>query len=255
MQRTCKLRIVAMILALIAATLLPGCIKDTSKVQVEEVELYAATELSISNPLGNVKVAGAEVNNNDGMVYVKTEKFVDAYSLFGFASPDDYVNKVVATPTINDEGKIEMGVEVAPRSLFERLFVRIVPHVNRMVEAPTLISTDAEVQFGDMEFRNLPGDVNAVVSVGKVTADSPVGVVGEQRFDINVGELELRVPEGAGFEYDLSVDMGKAESNDFDLDLQHRFMGVRASGLKSGVDTPGLVAAKVNIGAISVKAR
>ena len=189
------------------------------------------------------------------MVYVRTEKFVDAYSLFGFASPDEYVDKVVATPTINDEGKIEMGVEMAQRSLFERLFVRIVPHVSRVVEAPTLISTDAEVQFGDMELRNLPGDVNAVVSVGKVTADSPIGVVGEQRYDINVGELELRVPEGAGFEYDLSVDMGKAESNDFDLDLQHRFMGVRASGLKGGLDTPGLVAAKVNIGAIAVKAR
>lgn len=243
------------IVTVLAAAVLPGCIKDTSKVLVEELELCSATELSISNPLGNVEVSGAEMNNMDGLVFVRTEKYVDAYSLFGFASPDEYLGKVAATPTINDEGRIEMGVEMAPRGLFERLFVRIVPHVNRIVEAPTLISTDAEVQFGDMEFRNLPGDVKAAVSVGKVTADSPVGVVGEQRFDINVGELELRVPGSSGFEYDLTVDMGKTESKDFDLDLQHRLMGVRASGLNGGLGNPGLVTAKVKIGTIAVNAR
>lgn len=239
---------------MLVALMLPGCIKGTSPVVVEETELCSATELSISNPLGNVKISGAELNNLNGAVYIKTEKYVDAYSLFGLATPEDYLAKVEATPVMHDTGRIDMSVQMAPRSLLERLFVRVVPHVNRVVEGPTLISTDAEIQFGDMELQNLPGNVKASVSVGRVTADSPVGVWGKHRFDINVGELKLRIPRQAGFEYDFSVDIGKAAAEGLDLDLNHRLLGDRASGLNGASGVPGLIAAKVKIGNIEVKA-
>ncbi len=252
MRQLDRIKMIMVMTAILSAVFLPGCVKGTSDIFVEEMELCAATELSISNPLGNIKVVGAELNNMDGTVFVKTEKYVDAYSLFGFATPNEYVNQIKVTPTM-DNGRVEMAVEMAARGLLERLFVRIVPHVNRTIEAPTLISTNAELQFGDVELRNLPEDVKASVSVGTVTADMPVGVVGEQRFDINVGQLELRLPKHAGFEYDLKVDVGKTESPDFDLNLKRRLLGVHASGLAGGLDRPGLVTAKVNIGFIAVK--
>ncbi|NLV43677.1 MAG: hypothetical protein GXY07_04155 [Candidatus Hydrogenedentes bacterium] len=250
-----EIRVMIALLIMLAAALLPGCIKGTSPMIVEEMELCSATELSISNPLGDVKVSGAELNNLNGAVYIRTEKYVDAYSLFGLASPEAYLGKVMATPVMNDTGRIDMKVQMAPRGLLERLFVRVVPHVNRVVEGPTLISTSAEIQFGDMELKNLPGDVKASVSVGKLIADSPAGVWGEHRIDIDVGELELRVPKRGGFEYDFLVDIGKAESEDLDLDVKHRFMGARAAGLAGTLNTPGLIAAKVKIGSIAVKAQ
>ena len=244
--------VVAGVILSLSAALLSGCIKDTSDLFVEEVELRAATQVAITNPLGSIKVVGNALNNGDGAVFVKTEKYVDTYSLFGLASPNEYVDRVLATPSVHD-GRIAMDVHLAGRGLFDRLFVRIVPHVNRIVETPTHIAATAEVQIGDVELRNLPGDVTASVSVGKVTAYAPLGVFGEQQFDVNVGELTLLLPGDAGFQYDLTVDMGTVESTHPGLETQRRLMGARAAGLTGGRQHPGLVAAKVNIGSISVK--
>lgn len=242
------------VLFLLAACMISGCVKGTSDLSTEEMELFAATQLSISNPLGNIKVTGAEFNNEDGVVFIKTEKYVDAYSLFGFASPNAYLDQVEVTPTM-DNGHVKMSVALGPRGFWDRLFVRIVPHVNRIVEAPTAITTNTEVQFGDVELRNLPGNVKTAISVGNVTANTPAGVFGEQYFDIDVGQLNLHLPEKAGFEYDLAVDIGKAEFQDFDFNQYPRIMGVRASGLRGNSDRPGLIAAKVTMGTIAVKAQ
>jgi hypothetical protein len=233
-------------------TMLSGCIKGTSTTLVEEVELCGATHLTITNPLGNVKIAGADYNNWDGVVVVATEKFVDTYSLFGLATPDEYLDSVIATPTI-ENGVIQMNAQVNARNLLDRLLVRIVPHVNRIVEAPTLVSTEVAINIGDLELRNLPADVKASVSVGKAVVDSPIGVLGKQEFEVNVGELEMLLPDDSCFQYELAVDMGSIEDKDFALDVQRRLMGVRASGLAGSQQTPGLIGATVNIGTIAIK--
>ncbi len=242
------------LLLLLSVAMVSGCVKGTSDIFIEEMELCAARELAISNPVGNVTVTGNAFNDSDGVVFIKTEKYVDAYSLFGFASPNAYLDSVMVSPTLKD-GRVELAVQLGARGFLERLFVRIVPHVNRFVETPTYISTNAEVQFGNMHLRNLPGNVTAAVSVGNVTTAAPMGIFGEQHFDIHVGKLELSLSPKASFEYDLAVDIGKAEFQDFDLNLHQRIMGARAAGLKGTLDQPGLITAKVSMGTLTVKAQ
>ncbi len=254
MADTCGKMRIGSLLLLLSAGLISGCIKGTSDISIEEMELCSARELSITNPLGDVAVTGSEFNDNDGVVFVKTEKYVDAYSLFGFATANAYLDNVTVTPTMKD-GRVELAVQLDTRSFWERLFVRIVPHVNRIVEAPTYISTNAEVQFGNMHLRNLPGNVKAAVSVGNVTTSTPTGIFGEQYFDIHVGQLELNLSPKASLEYDLAVDIGKADVQDADLNLHQGILGARATGLKGHLDRPGLIAATVKMGAITAKSQ
>jgi hypothetical protein len=232
-------------------TMLSGCIKGTSTTLMEEMELCGATHLAINNPLGNVKIAGVDYNNWDGVVTIVTEKFVDTYSLFGLATPDEYLESVTATPSI-ENGVVQMNARVSSRNLLSRLFVRVIPHINRVIEAPTLVSTEVNINIGDLELRNLPADVKASVSVGKAAVDSPWGVVGKQEFEVNVGDLEMLLPDDSSFQYDLGVDMGSIEDKDFPLDVQRRLMGMRASGLAGNQQTPGLIGANVNIGTITI---
>ena len=247
-------KMIIMTMIVLSVCLLSGCIKGRSDVVVEEMEFCAATEMTITNSLGNVQVNGLHLNNHDGVIFVRTEKYVDTYSLFGLGSPNEYMDLVMSTPVIRD-GVLSMNVELRRRSLFDRLFVRVVPNVNRIVEAPTLIATTAEVQIGDLELRNMPGDVNATVNAGKVTVDSPLGILGEQQYNINIGELAVRLPRETGFRYDIAVDIGDIELEAFGAIPQRRFMGRRASGLAGFTQTPGAINAQVNIGTVAVVPR
>ena len=94
MADTCGKMRIGSLLLLLSAGLISGCIKGTSDISIEEMELCSARELSITNPLGDVAVTGSEFNDNDGVVFVKTEKYVDAYSLFGFATANAYLDNV-----------------------------------------------------------------------------------------------------------------------------------------------------------------
>lgn len=243
-----------LMLVLFSASSLSGCVKGRSAVIVEEMELCGPDKLSITNPLGNVKVSGTVFNEPGSVISIKTEKYVDTYSLFGLASPDDYVGQVLVTPVVLNNA-VEMNVKVGARQLLDRLFVRVVPHVNRTVEAPTTISVSAETNIGDIELNNLAGDVSTSVSAGKVIVDAASGIWGEQHYKVQVGELLLSCHENSGFHYDLAVDIGHADVSGLDISPERRFMGVRAVGLAGRQQRPGLVTAAVNIGNISIAAK
>ncbi|MFA7691750.1 MAG: hypothetical protein GX117_02190 [Candidatus Hydrogenedentes bacterium] len=248
-------RAIGLALVLLAAVSATGCAKSTSRVLVEELELCSATALSVSNPFGNVSISGAELNNLNGIVTVKTETYVEVFSLFGLASPESYLEKVATQPVMNEEGRVEIQVAMAPRGLLDRLSARVVPHVNRVVEGPTLISTEASLQVGDLELRNLPGDVQASVSVGKLKMDAPGGVWGRHDVAVDIGEVSYYVSPDSSFDYDFVVDLGKTEAQGVDLDINAGLVGARASGIVGPLHAPGELRAKVKLGRIEVIAQ
>lgn len=232
--------------------LLNGCIKNTSSTVFEEVELRAASQVTLVNALGTVKLSGAIQRNAESAVLIKTEKYVDTYSLFGLAKPNDYLNLVMTAPT-HEDGAVSMNVTLVPRGVLDRLLVRVVPHVNRTLETPTTIKASVEVNVGDVELNNLPGDVRAKVNAGRILASPAMGVYGEQRYEINIGDLEMALPLNADLRYKLQADIGAISTRGVELSLQNRFLGARATGALGLLSAPGYVDAKVNIGSILVR--
>lgn len=242
----------SLILLMLAAVLsLSGCFKETSVAVLEEVEFFGASALNLSTLQGSVRLVGDPQRNKSSSTLIRTTVQVDTYSLLGMAKPDDYLSLVHVTPA-QEDGTIVLNTEVARRSLWDRLLVRVVPRVNRDLEMPTSLRSTVNVLVGNVEASNLPGDLRINVDAGHILVAPAGEIYGEQRFGIHLGDLEMALPTYTGFRYNLQTNLGTISTKNVALNLQNRFLGARASGVAGLPVRRGNVDAKVHLGSILV---
>lgn len=244
-------RISLMLLMLFVVLASSGCFKETSVAILEDVELFGASALNLSALQGSVKIQGDPQRNEEARTRIQTELQVDTYSLLGMAKPENYLPLVHVTPR-QQEGTLVLTTEIAQRSTWNRLLVRVVPRVNRTLEVPTNLRSTVNVRVGDVEASNLPGDLRINVDAGHVLVAPAGEIYGEQRYAVGLGDLEMALPTYTGFRYDMQTDLGTINSRNVALNLQNRFLGARATGVAGLPIRRGNVDAKVRFGSILV---
>ena len=246
-------RIVLILIVLPAVFFLNGCIKGTSTVQLDEVEIFSAAALNLAAAQGRIHLQGDPKRNEEGSARIRTSLQVETYSLFGMAKPDTYLPLVRISPRL-EEDTLVLATELEARSLWDRLLVRVVPRVDRYLDIPTNLRTSVDLLVGDVEAANLPGDLRIRVDAGHILVAPESEIVGEQRFSIRLGDLVMALPTYTAFRYDLQADLGTISTRNVALSLQTRFLGARASGVAGLPVRQGTVDAKVRCGSIRVNA-
>lgn len=240
----------AMVLSIaLMMTLFSGCIKRTSEPRVEEADFWPVTEkMNLSNPIGSISVTGNSTRLFNP--HVRVEKSVQTFSLLGLANPDKYANTVEVNQGVNN-GTLNVSVSVQQLPFFERLFVKVSPKIDLVLETPVALDTEANVDIGNIELHNLVGDVNATVDVGELTVTSTLGVFGSQSFDVNIGSLDVTLPAEMPVYYDLETDIGRIESSGFNAEVERHLLGARTTGVSGTTVTPSSVKGRLNIGNVS----
>ncbi len=246
-------RIVAMLMLAAAAVSLNGCIKRTSAPVFSEEEFGPASAVHLNNPVGEVSVVGNVAR--ESAVAVRTRKWVETYSLFGLADPDKYLDTLIVRQEMDPfTGVVRISASVTRATFMGRLFVRIMPYVDREIEAPAAMSMTLEQHVGNLKLRDCVGDIDAKVNVGEVKTSTRLGLYGHQSFQVDVGNVQMALPPDSNFRYQLTTEVGAIEFFGFDIPLNSSFIGAAASGVHGYVEDFAAIEAKVNVGNISIKA-
>lgn len=234
------------------ACLLSGCMKGVSQTRTMCMEWCAIEDITLQNPLGNCVISGFPLNDQEGVVSMRSEVTVTTYSLFGLANPSTYLDTIETVPIVED-GQLKVHVASSKRNLLDRLLVRIVPTVNYYLEAPQAINASLETQIGTIELYNVTGNIRATVSAGKISLVSPKYVYGNHELTMGTGEISISVSPDSAYQYDFSVDMGTINTAIEHIQPSRKFLGVHVTGLSGASITPGLLSAKVKFGTITLQ--
>lgn len=249
MKTMLRIRFAMVVVIALMLTLFSGCIKRTGDPLVEEADFWPVTEkMNISNPIGNVSVTGSSTRLFNP--HVRVEKSVQTFSLLGLANPDKYANTVEVSQGVNN-GTLNVSVSVKQLPFLERLFVKVSPKIDLVLETPVALETDVNVDIGTVTLDNLVGNVNAAVDVGEFKVSSTLGIFGSQSFDLNIGSLDITLPAEMPIFYDLETSLGRIDSTGFDAEVDGRLLGARTTGLSGTTVTPSSIHGRVNIGNIS----
>ena len=152
-----------------------------------------------------------------------------------------------------NNGTLNVSVSVNQLPFLERLFVKISPKIDLVLDTPVALDTEVNVNIGNVELHNLVGDVNATLDVGELTATSTLGVFGSQSFDVNIGSLDVMLPADMPVFYDLETDIGSIESTGFGAEVERHLLGARTTGVSGTTTTSSSIKGRLNIGNISFK--
>ncbi|HDP33841.1 MAG TPA: hypothetical protein ENN29_01890 [Candidatus Hydrogenedentes bacterium] len=233
----------------LALVVFSGCIRRTSDPVVEETDFWPVNQkISVSNPIGKVTVSGdtARIFNP----HVRVEKRVQTYSLLGLANPDKYQSAIEIHQGVKD-GELQIAVNLQRLPFLERLFVKVSPRVDFVLDAPVALPADLDVNVGAIEISNMVGNMNAAVNVGDMKIASTLGIFGTQNVEVNIGALDMRLPAEMPIRYDLETNIGKIESAGFDARIERRLLGARTTGVSGMTITESYVKGRVNIGNIT----
>ncbi len=244
-------KLLATIGLVVTVAMFSGCIRRTSDPVPEETE-FIADKITLSNAVGAVNVTG----NANRIIHsrVQVEKRVQTYSLFGLANPDNYLDRVEVYQGVK-QGELHIAVSVKPLPFLERLFVKVSPRVQFDLATPVAMTTDVALDVGDVSINNLVGEVTAKVDVGEMAVDSTLGIFGSQSYTVNIGSLDMQLPKDMPLRYDLETSMGSIDHSGFDMDVERRFLGARATGAMGMTVTPSFVKGRVNIGSINFRGK
>lgn len=251
METTRGIRLAAAVTVVLMLTVFSGCIKRTSDPLVAEQDFWSVTEkISVTNPIGSVSITGNGTRLFNP--HVRVEKSVQTYSFLGLANPVNYVDNVEVFQGIN-EGTLNVSVSLKQLPFLERLFVKVSPKIDFVLETPVALDTDVNVDIGNVALQNLVGNINATVDIGELSVTSSLGVFGSQVFDVNIGRLDILLPADMPLFYDMETNMGSIESSGFNAEVERRLLGARTTGVSGTTVMPSSVKGQVNIGNISFK--
>lgn len=248
-------RVLLVTMLVLAGVVFSGCIRRLSEPVYYTTVYDGVSQFHLSNAVGKTLVIG-DTEHTD-QVTISTELRVETYSLFGLSDPNRYLGYVDTVEILDeDTGVLTISASLTQRSFGDRLFVRVLPYVERSLEAPTAIGATFQSDVGNLDLLNLVGDIDAEVRVGELSVTSYLGIFGRQEHNVNVGTLNITLPHDAAFRYDLKTSVGNIESTGFSISPEG-FIGASASGATRPLDanTPSSIIGRVDVGNIVVKAQ
>lgn len=246
----CKVMSITILATLVVAS--SGCFSRTSTTLIYETEITFVDAIKASNTVGSIVMQG-EADREDA-VLIRTEKRVTAYSLFGMLDPDDYLDLLETTETLEEGVATLSTAAISPVTPWWGFSVS--PEVKRFIYSPVVMEATLAMDVGSLQVNTINGPITANVDTGDITIQTDA-LLGDNYFGVDVGTIMVSLPATAEFRYDLSVDVGGIDSGGFDIAVTHPDVtSSYADGCVQGnCNASAYVEASVDVGNITFSKR